>query len=122
VELHAPQVAAPMVLPDLKSATKECTYGAVDALAAVGTDQSLWISLVHRGTAGPIRLEIAIEDFKAAERVELWTLSAEVPWAANSYENPEKVRPVESSAPVREGKLTVELKPYTVMRVRIPRG
>ncbi|MHB9046578.1 MAG: alpha-L-arabinofuranosidase C-terminal domain-containing protein [Pirellulales bacterium] len=122
VELHAPQVAAPMVLPDLKSATKECSYGAVDALAAVGTDQSLWISLVHRGTAGPIRLEIAIEDFKAAERVELWTLSAEVPWAANSYEHPERIRPVESSASLRDAKLTVELKPYTVARVRIPRA
>jgi hypothetical protein len=32
------------------------------------------------------------------------------------------VKPIESTAPVREGRLELEVRPYTVMRVRFPRA
>ncbi|MBI3192653.1 MAG: alpha-N-arabinofuranosidase, partial [Pedosphaera parvula] len=122
LEIESAVERAPMVLPDLRNATKEVSFSAVDALAALATDGSLLLSIVHPGTSAPIRLEIDLRDFKPARVAGLHTLAADVPWAGNTLEKPEAVKPIESTAPVREGRLELELRPYTVVRVRIPRA
>ncbi|MBI4326266.1 MAG: hypothetical protein HY674_13525 [Chloroflexi bacterium] len=121
VELEAAIEKAPLVLPELKSAAPEASFGAVDALAALAKDGSLLLSIVHRGSAGPIRLAVALEDFAPVGSAELRLLTADVPWAANSLEDPQHVQPVDSTVTVQDGKIELEIRPYTVMRLRVPR-
>lgn len=120
IECRSPEEQAPMVLPDLKNAAQECRYESLDGLAAVAADGSLLVSLVNRGSAGPLSLAMEIKDFDAAPTAELRTLSADVPWAVNRLESPNAVAPVDSTVAVVEGRLTLDLKPYTVARLRIP--
>jgi alpha-N-arabinofuranosidase len=122
VELKSPSEQAPLVLPDLKRVTSGCTYNSIDALASLTDEGKLLISVVHRGTSGPIRLVIDIEGFDAARRAELCTLSANKPWAANTLNEPAKIKPVTSSTVVRKNRLTLDLQPYTLMRVQIPKA
>jgi alpha-N-arabinofuranosidase len=120
VELETYVERAPMVLPDLKNAVSETSFSAVDALAAVADDGSLLISLVHRGSAHSIRLGVQLQDFKGGNTAELHIIQADLPWAANTLEHPLSVKPVNSSAEIHEGKLELELRPYSIVRVRIP--
>ena len=122
VELKSPSEQAPLVLPDLKRVTSQLTYNSVDALAALTAEGKLLISVIHRGTSGPIRLAINIEGFDAARQAELLTLSANKPWAANTLNEPDKIKPVMSFAEVRDNRLTLDLQPYTMMRVEIPKA
>ena len=121
LEVESARLRAPMVLPELKNATSEAGYGVLDPLAVVMPDKSLLISLVNRATAGALHVDIVLDQFEAAGPAEVRTLAAEVPWAANSLERPEAVKPVDSVAQVREGKLALELPPFSVTRVRVPR-
>jgi alpha-N-arabinofuranosidase len=120
VELECARERAPLVLPDLRNIKSPVAYTMVDALAALAQDGSLLLSLVHRGTSGPITLELDLEQFKAAGKAEVRTLSAEVPWAVNSLAHPQAVAPVDSIVQVRDGKARLELQPFTVARVRVP--
>lgn len=119
VECDSPAESAPMVLPDIRSKGEQVKYGQVAALAAVAEDGALLISLVHRGTAGAIKLNIELKDFKAGDRAEVWTLAAEEPWSANTLRRPETVKPVISEAGLTAGVLALEVKPYSVLRLRI---
>ena len=120
VDVDSPKEHAPRVLPQLRSAASECTFQAIDVLSAMASDGGLLISLVHRGTNGPIRATIQLQGFDAGPRAELRTLSAELPWAANTFDSPETILPVGSSIPVRDGQLVLTIKPFSVVRVRIP--
>jgi alpha-N-arabinofuranosidase len=120
LELESAAETAPRVLPDLRQATPEARYSALDALGALAPDGSLLLSLVHRGSHGPLRLDIDLGRFTPAGRAEVWRLSAETPWAGNTFEQPNAVVPIIETAPVREGKIELELKPFTVARVRVP--
>jgi alpha-N-arabinofuranosidase len=122
VELESPSEQAAMVLPDLKRVTSQRTYSCIDALAALTSEGRLLISLVHRGTSGPIQLAISIEGFDAARRAELRTLSANKPWATNTPAEPDKIKPSASFAEIQDNRLTLDLQPYTVMRVEIPKA
>lgn len=122
VELKPPSEQPPLVLPDLKRVTSQRTYDSIDALAALTIEGELLISVVHRGTSGPIRLAINIEGFDAARQAELRTLSANKPWAANTLNEPDEIKPVMSFAELRDNRLTLDLQPYTLMRVHIPKA
>ena len=122
MELESQKEQAPLVLPQLRNVVSEYMYNSVDALAALTNEGDLLISIVHRGTAGPIQLAISIEDFDASRRAELHTLSADVPWAANTLEEPEKVKPFISFAEIQNNGLVLDLQPYTLMRVQIPKA
>jgi alpha-N-arabinofuranosidase len=122
VEVVAPTERAPLVLPDLKHVAKEASYRAIDAVAAVAPDGALLISVVHRGTAGPIRLTITLDDFHPAGHAEVRTLGADVPWAANSLAQPELVKPIDTQADVSGARLVLEMRPFSVARVRLPRA
>lgn len=122
VELEAVVEPAPMVLPDLKHAVPGVSCSALDALAATSPDGSLLLSLVHRGPDRAIHLTIVFADFKPADTAEVRTLAADLPWAANTLEHPEAVKPVDSTAEIREGHLELDLRPYSVVRVQIPKS
>ena len=121
VELESAMEQAPLVLPELKSAVHEAPFSAVDALAALTSQGNLLLSLVHRGSRGPIHLTIALDDFKTARAAELVTLTAPHPWTVNSLANPQAVSPAESRADLKDNTLELDLPPYTFTRVRIPR-
>jgi alpha-N-arabinofuranosidase len=121
-ELTSPTAQAPLVLPELRSATKDWTYKTLDVLAAQARDGSLLLSIVHKGTAGPTELEITLEDFRPATHTEIQTLAADVPWAQNTLEAPARIAPVAGTQPVRDGTLTLMLRPYSYTLVRLPGG
>jgi alpha-N-arabinofuranosidase len=118
-ELTCPKQTAPLVLPDLKNATSACSYQTIDALAARSKDGSLLISVVYRGTSGPIDLEIVIKDSVSSSQAELQTLTADVPWAANTLEKPEAITPINTAGKIENGKMLITIKPYTVLKIKI---
>jgi len=120
IELTAPTEHAPMVLPDLKRTVSDHTYKTVDALAAMATDGSLLISIIHRGTENPIRLAVTIDGFNASEHAELQTLAAELPWIGNTFDEQDRVTPKNSTAEVRDNRFTLDLLPYSFVLVRMP--
>ena len=120
IQLTSPREQAPLVLPELKHAVTSAAFSAIDALAAKTREGHLLMSIVHRGSTSPIHLTIWLEDFKAADSAELRTLTASVPWAANSLASPQAIEPMDSTALVQNNAIELDLPPYTVMRVRIP--
>lgn len=119
-ELICSTEQAPLVLPDLRNATKQWTYKTLDTLAARASDGSLLLSIVHKGVNGPVTLEITLEDFEPAGKMEVRTLAAEVPWATNTLEAPEVITPVTSTRELGDRKLSLVLQPYSYTLVRIP--
>jgi alpha-N-arabinofuranosidase len=117
IELRSQTQTAPLVLPDLKNVTSNCSYKTIDALAAQSKDGNLLISLVHRGTTGPVDLEITIKDSTYTGRAELQTLTADVPWAENTLENPEAIIPANTTAKIENGKMLITIEPYTVLKI-----
>jgi alpha-N-arabinofuranosidase len=119
VEVTSPKQRAPRVIGDLKNVVPQPEYQAIDAVAALDAGGNLLISIVHRGTSGPIDLAVEIDGFKPAATAEVRSLSADVPWAANSLDAPEAVRPADSQIGVQAGKLRLTIKPYTVLRITV---
>jgi alpha-L-arabinofuranosidase len=121
VAVEAPVERVPGILPDLKNSARESEYGALDALAAENSRQELLISLVHRGTQGPLRVTIEINGLVPGDTAELWQLAAEVPWAANSAAAPTAVQPQRSSISVQNHVLELTVPPCSVLRLTVPR-
>ena len=119
-ELSCSTQKAPMVLPDLKNVTSEWSYKSVDALSAIASDGSLLISIVHKGTDNPVDLDVILKGFESAKKVEIQTLSADVPWAANTLENPQAITPNNTVQRIENGKLSITIKPYSVLLMKIP--
>jgi alpha-N-arabinofuranosidase len=120
VEIASAVESAPMVLPDLRHAAKSADYVLVDALAALAPDGALLLSVVPRGTDGPISCRVLLDDFPAASDAQVRILSADAPWIDNTLQEPDRIRPVDSTTPVSNGVLMVELRPYSVVRIRVP--
>ncbi|MHC4641794.1 MAG: alpha-L-arabinofuranosidase C-terminal domain-containing protein [Planctomycetota bacterium] len=120
-ELSCSTQKAPLVLADLKNVTSEWSYKSVDALAAIASDGSLLISIVHKGADKPVDLDLFLKGFGSAKKVEIQTLSADVPWAENTAEDPRAITPVDTVKRIEKGKLSITIKPYTLLRMRIPR-
>jgi hypothetical protein len=64
---------------------------------------------------------VTLRDFRVGGRAEVRTLSADVPWAANSLVAPETVKPVDSTVDVQKNGFEIPLRPFTVVRLRVPR-
>ena len=122
IKLNCPIQAAPLVLPDLKNVTSDCSYKTIDALAARSQDGNLLISIVHRGTSGPIDLEITIKDSNMTGRAEIQTLTANVPWAVNTLDKPEAITPITTTAKIENGKMLITVKPYTVLKITVSKA
>jgi alpha-N-arabinofuranosidase len=119
IQIEAPTERARIVVPQIREATKEERYRIIDALAALAPDGDLLLSIVHRGTENPVRLAIALTGFEAAPEARTQRLSADVPWAANSLDAPEAVKPVEGQARVEHNRLVLDIPPYTYMTIRL---
>jgi alpha-N-arabinofuranosidase len=120
VTLESPKEQAPIVLPEMRNVTSSCSYTTIDPLAAISPEGRLLVSLVYRGTRQPVSLEVALRDFAAGAKAEVQTLSAEVPWAQNTLENPEAIKPVLSTAEIKNGSLRLDLKPFSLVHLSIP--
>jgi alpha-N-arabinofuranosidase len=121
-DLEVATEQAPLVLAQLKSTVKEASYPAVDALAALGPKGDLWISLVHCVGAHSTRMRIEVQDFPAGKLAEVRLLGGDIPWAANTLTQPDRIKPRDSTMEINKGLLMLELPPYSVLRVRLPRG
>ena len=117
-ELRSPSERAPMILPDIKNEGGTHTFDTVDALAALGANGDLLLSLVHRGAGRPIRLTVQLNGFSSADKAQLRTLTGPRPWAANTLEEPAAIQPISAEAEVRDGSLTLVLQPYSVVQAR----
>ncbi len=120
-ELTCATERAPLVLPDLRNAIKDWTYRDLDVLAAWATDGSLLISIAHKMAEMSTDLEITLNDFESGKKAEVQTLAAGVPWAVNTPEAPEAIKPIASTQELDGGKLSLRLPPYSYTLVRIPR-
>ncbi len=120
-ELTCSSEKAPRVLPELRNAEKEWTYRDLDVLAARANDGSLLLSIVYKGTQTPTVLEITLNDVDSAGNAEIRTLVADVPWAVNTLEAPEAIKPIASTSELADGRLSLPLPPYSYTLARIPR-
>lgn len=118
VSITSATLTAPQVIGDLKPFPHE-TYSAVDALAAIATDGNLLLSIVNRDVK-TIHLTTELKSFQAAETATVRTLQAASPWVANTLERPDAVRPQTSSAAVHDGKIELDLQPYSIVQVSVP--
>ncbi len=122
IEVTSPQEAAPLVLAAMSNQSLLRRHSAIDAMAAVADDETLWLSVIHRGTSGPIRVVVELGTFHAGPKADLYLLSADVPWAANTLRSPETIKPQESTSEIHDGKLVLDLKPFTWCRARISKS
>ena len=119
IQLTTAQERAPIVLPDIKDKTTETSFGAVAALAARNAQGNLLISLVHRGTEGPIRIAIQLQGFASDGKAQWSTLSGPTPWSANTLEQPEAVQPVASQEEYHHGVFTLVVPPFSIVQARL---
>jgi alpha-N-arabinofuranosidase len=117
VDLSGPMERTPTVLPDLQNQTSDESFAVLDAVAALATNGDLLISLVHRGTRGPIRVRLTIDGYAAGEKAVVRTLSATVPSAVNTLEEPEAVRPVSMEKELQNGTTTLVVNPFSVVHI-----
>ena len=118
VEIVSSTHTAPSVIADLQKFAPEVACSDIDALAAIGANHDLLISIVNRDVK-PIHLTTELNGFNPAGNAEVWTLQAPVPWAANSLDKPDAIKPQTSTAQILGGKLKLDLQPYSIVQVRI---
>jgi alpha-L-arabinofuranosidase len=121
IEISSPKEKAPLVLPGLRNATKDCSYKVIDSVAALDRNGDLLISVVHRGASQPVQLSITLKGFRPEPQSKVTTLLADVPWAANTLENQEAVKPVVTTAQFEGRKLSLTLQPYSFTCIRVSR-
>ena len=110
------------MLPDLKNAGGDPSFHALAALAALGANGDLLVSLVHRGGGRPLRVSIQLNGFPSADKAQLQTLAEPAPWAANTLKEPGAVQLASSEIEVRDGSMTLLLEPYSLVQARfVPR-
>jgi len=119
-ELTCSTGEAPLVLADLRNATKQWTYKTLDILAAQTSDGSLLLSLVHKGTGEPVELNVVLKDFDPAGQAQIQTLAATSPWAQNTLEAPQAIVPSIATQQLNGRELSLQLPPYSYTLVRIP--
>ena len=115
VELQCPEQQAAGVLSCTPAGTGT---GILDVLAAITPDGDLLVSIVHRGTQDPRSLSILLDGFPAGA-AEIWRLGAEVPWAANSLDEPERVKPTREETECTDGLISLTIQPYSLAQIRI---
>jgi alpha-N-arabinofuranosidase len=120
-ELTCSSAKAPLVLADLRNATKQWTCKTLDVLAAQASDGSLLLSIVHKGTEGPAELDVTLKDFDPAGPAQVQTLAAPAPWAQNTLDTPQAIAPTTATRQLSGTDLSLPLPPYTYTLVRIPK-
>jgi len=122
VDVASPAEKLERVVPDLAREGADIDeILAVDAVAAVD-EAGLLVSIVHRGTEGPLALAVELGGFESAGEASVTQLSAEHPWSKNTLDDPKSIVPVESSAAVKGGMLELEVPACSVTVVRVEAG
>ena len=119
IQLASPSERAANVLPDLKDKNRQPVFDAIAALAARDLQGDVIVSLVHRGTVGPIRMPIQVEGFPRTGKALVQTLSGPTPWSVNTLEHPQAVVPIATEQDYQEGTLVVELQPFSIVQARL---
>jgi alpha-N-arabinofuranosidase len=119
-EVQCPQEQAPLVLPDLKRSATNSPFAVVDALAALSPQGTLLLSLVYRGSAGPIRTAIQLDGFAAPDKATVSTLTGAHPWDANTLEQPRFIDVHDSETEVKDGSLSLTLPPFSIVQISLP--
>ncbi len=114
-------VRMPVVLGDVKSARENEEYGKVDALAALSPSGDLLLSIVNRSKGESMQVLAYLSAIRTEGVATMWILRSEHPWDRNTLEQPAKIVPSEKKGMVREGKLSVELPPFSYTFIRIDR-
>ena len=81
---------------------------------------ALLVSLVHRGSSGPLQLDLSLEGFEAGAEARIESLTAPFPWSANTDTEPEAIVPVASTAAIENNRIALSLPLGSVMLLRIP--
>jgi alpha-L-arabinofuranosidase len=76
---------------------------------------------VYKGTKQPIDLKIELDGLTSAGTAQIQTLSANVPWAANTLEAPTAIVPVTGTRGISGHELSLRLAPYSYTLVRVPK-
>ncbi len=118
-EIRCAAEKAPLVLPEIQHVDGDTAFRVIDATAAVTPANDLLISVVNRGTGGTVQLEVRLGTFAAAGPAEVTTLSGPVPWAVNTLEQPERIKPVASTVKISNNTLVLALPPYSVVQARL---
>ena len=93
---------------------------ALDAMATVSGDGSeLVVMLVNRTTDERLSVSLDVEEFDAASEAEVTTLSGETMHDANTRDDPKRITPESSTVTVDNGAATLELAPYSLVRLTI---
>jgi len=122
VDVTSPAEKLARVVPDLaREGADVDEILAVDAVAAVDEAGDLLVSIVHRGTAGPLAVAVELGGFESAGEASVTQLSAEHPWSKNTLDEPAKIVPAGSSAAVKGGALEIEVPACSVTVVRVGR-
>ena len=119
VDLRAASMQMPVVLPELKNADEGGCYSAVDAFAAVAEKGDLLISLVNRGGAGAVELEVKVEGMKDKVQAVISILASEHPWDQNSLDMPDKIVPRNDIIPIKEGGFKLLLPDFSFSLIKI---
>jgi alpha-N-arabinofuranosidase len=119
VEITCAELKAPCVLPELSNDKAAAKYSAVDAIAGIGSGGDLLLSIVNRDTK-PVHLTVTLDGWSGASAASVSTLAAAEPWDANTLEAPEAIVPKTSSLAVADGKMQIDLAPYSIVQVSDP--
>ena len=117
VEIATSSLTAPGVISDFKAFIPHASYSAVDALAAIATNGDLLISIVNRDVK-VIHLTTEFEGFKKEGNASVHILRGEAPWAVNTFDKPDAIKPKTSTLDFHEGKFEMDLQPYSIVQVR----
>lgn len=90
----------------------------LDVLTAIDRSGDLLISIVHRGTAGPVKLEITMAGQQCNSPAGMWLLTAPLPWAANFARKPNAIVPKYIQLKVAGKRVTVTMPRFSVALAR----
>ncbi|HOK78530.1 MAG TPA: alpha-L-arabinofuranosidase C-terminal domain-containing protein [Verrucomicrobiota bacterium] len=120
VEIQCAAQKAPRVLPDLRGAASECYFSVVDALAAETDDGSVLVSMVNRGVAEPVRLQVRFKGFAPGQHAKLERLEGTTPSSGNTLDDPKSIAPADSVQTLKDERLELELRPFAVYLLHVP--
>jgi alpha-L-arabinofuranosidase len=119
LEIRAASHQPPLLLAGLHELDIPERTPDIDAIAATSADgKRLLISIVYRGTAEPVEVEIFTDALKATEAV-VTELGADRPWLGNDLGQPCRIAPRVRTVAVRNGWSMIRVAPFTLVQVEV---
>jgi alpha-N-arabinofuranosidase len=91
----------------------------LDAMAVISADESqLIVMLLNRSATGrPIDVDIALDDLAVSPEVRVVCLKGDTMYDQNTEQEPERITPHSYMLAVREGKVRLEIHPFSLIRL-----